>query len=82
MHIFICTYKPPDSNLNEFLCDLDQVLANIAKENKLVFLMGDWNLNLTNHHCHKATSDFWICCTLGCFSASLLVLQELRRTKL
>ena len=20
--------------------------------------MGDWNLNLINHHCHKATSDF------------------------
>ena len=55
MHIFLCTYRPPDSNLNEFLCDLDQVLAKIAKENKLVFLMGDWNLNLTNHHCHKAT---------------------------
>ena len=24
----------------------------------LVFLIGDWNLNLINHHCHKATSDF------------------------
>ena len=20
--------------------------------------MGDWNLNLINHHCHKVTSDF------------------------
>ena len=27
-------------------------------KNKLVFLMGDWNLNLINHHCHKVTSDF------------------------
>ena len=30
----------------------------LGKENKLVFLMGDWNLNLINHHCHKAKSDF------------------------
>ena len=51
-------YRPPDSKLNEFLSDSDLVLGNISKENKLVFLMGDWNLNLINHHCHKATSDF------------------------
>lgn len=30
----------------------------IAKENKQVFLMANWNLNLINHHSHKATSDF------------------------
>ena len=51
-------YRPPDSNLNEFLSDLDHVLEKITKENKLVFLIGDWNLNLINHHCHKVTSDF------------------------
>ena len=36
-------YRPPDSKLIEFLSDLDLVLGNISKENKLVFLMGDWN---------------------------------------
>ena len=51
-------YRPPDSKLNEFLSDLDLVLGKISKEDKLVFLMGDWNLNLINHHFHKATSDF------------------------
>ena len=50
-------YRPPDSNLNEFLSDLDHVLEKITKENKLVFLMGDWNLNLINHHYHKVTND-------------------------
>ena len=39
-------YRPPDSKLNEFLSDLDQVMGKISKENKLVFLMDDWNLNL------------------------------------
>ena len=58
MHIFKCTYRPPDSNLNEFPSDLDQALGKISKENQLVFLMGDWNSNLINHHCHKATSNF------------------------
>lgn len=29
------------------------------KINNLVFLMANWNLNLINHHCHKAiSSDF------------------------
>ena len=57
-NVIVCIiYRPPDSNLNEFLCDLDQVLGEIARENKLVFLMGDWNLYLVNHHCHKVTSD-------------------------
>ena len=40
------------------LSDLVLVLGKIAKETKLVFLMPDWNLNLINHDCHKATSDF------------------------
>ena len=51
-------YRPPDSKLNEFLSDLDLVRGKISTKNKLVFLMGDWNLNLINHHCHKVTSDF------------------------
>ena len=37
---------------------MDHVLEKITKENKLVFLMSDWNLSLINHHCHKVTSDF------------------------
>ena len=44
--------KGSDSNLNKFLSDLDLVLGKITKENKLVFSMSDWNLNLINHHCH------------------------------
>ena len=39
-------YRPPDQNLNEFLCDLDIVLNSFSKENKSVFLLGDWNVNL------------------------------------
>ena len=38
-------YRPPESKLNEFLF-FELVLVKISKENKLVFLIGDWNLNL------------------------------------
>lgn len=30
-------YRPPDSNLNEFLCDLDQVLGKLPKKISLHF---------------------------------------------
>jgi hypothetical protein len=30
----------------------------ISKENKLCYLMGDFNLNLLNHHTHQLTAEF------------------------
>ena len=51
-------YRPPDQNFNEFLCDLYTVLNSFSKENKSVFLLGDWNLNLMNHSNHQPTSQF------------------------
>ena len=51
-------YRPPDQNLNEFLCDLDIVLNKFSNENKSVFLLGDWNVNIMNHSKHEATSQF------------------------
>ena len=52
------TYRSTDSKLNEFLSGLDLVLGKFSKKNKLVFLKGDWNLNIIDHYHHKATSDF------------------------
>ena len=40
-------YRPPDQNLNDFLCDLD-----------IVFLLGDWIVNLMTLSKHQATSLF------------------------
>ena len=45
--------RPPDQKLKEFLDDIDLLLDNISKENKIKFLMGDWNLNLMNHSHHN-----------------------------
>ena len=51
-------YRPPDRNLNDFNNELDHLVSIISKENKTVFLLGDWNMNLMNHLHHQATSDF------------------------
>ena len=51
-------YRPLDRNLNDFNNELDHLVSIISKENKTVFLLGDWNMNLMNHLHHQATSDF------------------------
>ena len=33
-------------------------MAKISKENKICYLMGDFNLNLMNYHSHQSTSEF------------------------
>ena len=49
-----CQIKIPLSFVN----DLNNVLANISKENKTCYIMGDFNLNLMNHDRHLMTSEF------------------------
>ena len=51
-------YRPPNQNIDEFIIFLNSLTAKISKENKLFHLMGDFNLNLMNHHCHQPTSEF------------------------
>ena len=43
-------YKIPNSNINDFLETLDQITSTLADENKTIYLMGDYNFNLLNHH--------------------------------
>ena len=51
-------YRPPNQNLQEFMNSLDLLLASISKENKICYVVGDWNLDLINHHCHESTGEF------------------------
>ena len=37
---------------------LDLLLASISKENKICYVVGDWNHHLINHHCHESTGEF------------------------
>ena len=36
---------------------LDLFLAIISKENKIWYVVGDWNLDLIKHHCHESTGE-------------------------
>ena len=51
-------YRLPDRNLNDFNNELDHLVSIVSKENKTVFLLGGWNMNLMSHLHHQATSDF------------------------
>ena len=50
-------YRPPGHNAEFFLDKLDTCLNNITQENKDVYLMGDFNINLLNKD-NNITSTF------------------------
>ena len=46
-------------NINEFNNDyLDEILDKLSKENKTIFLLGDFNINLLNYDIHPPTNEF------------------------
>ena len=56
--ICCCVYRHPNTDAQEFVNFLDNLLQNLGKENKQIFLMGDFNLNLLNYENHSDTNDF------------------------
>ena len=51
-----CIYRHATMDLNEFNCYyLNALLEKLAKEQKTVFLLGDFNVK---HEQHKATNEF------------------------
>ena len=51
-------YRPPNSDVNDFIQDMDSLITKISRENKICYLMGDFNLNLLNCENHKMTNEF------------------------
>ena len=46
-------------NINEFNDDcLNELLDKLSKENKTLFLLGDFNINLLNYDIHPSTNEF------------------------
>ena len=46
-------------NINEFKDDyLNEPLDKLSKENKTIFLLGDFNINLLNYDIHLTTNEF------------------------
>ena len=54
-----CIYRHPNMDLNEFNSDyLNPLLAKLSKEKKTVFLLGDYNVDLSKYDQHSPTNGF------------------------
>ena len=51
-------YRPPDTDVDMFNEKVSDLLSNIKKENKFLYIMGDFNINLLNEDTHIQTSQF------------------------
>ena len=51
-------YRPPDQCINEFIKSNEALMLKISRENKICYLMGDYNLNLMNYNTHQFTNEF------------------------
>ena len=51
-------YRPPDTDIKEFNKLISEVLSCLHTERKLVYLIGDFNINLLNADKHADTQDF------------------------
>ena len=54
-----CIYRHPNMDLNYFNNDyLNPLLAKLSKEKKTVFLLGDYNVDLSKYKQHSPTNEF------------------------
>ena len=57
-----CAYRHPNTELICFTDCINKILSKVAKENKLIFMMGDFNMNLLNrvpnYESHSDTNEF------------------------
>ena len=54
-----CIYRHPTVDVNEFTCYyFNPLLEKLAKEQKIVLLLGGFNVDLLKHEQHKASNEF------------------------
>ena len=51
-------YRPPNQDVELFVNSLKLIVDKITHENKISYLMGDFNLDLFNHDTHSSTGEF------------------------
>ena len=51
-------YKPPNTDMETFNEQLNQIMYAIKQERKYAYIMGDYNINLLNHDTHPLTGEF------------------------
>ena len=58
-NILCCrAYRHPDTDVEEFKDHLEKVFQKISKENKLIYLMRDFNFDLLNYETDTGTAGF------------------------
>ena len=56
--ICCCAYRHPDTDVEEVKDHLEKVFQKMSKENKLIYLMGDFNFDLLNYETDTGTAGF------------------------
>ena len=51
-------YRPPNNELHKFNNQLNEVMSKLSSDNKIVYIMGDFNVNLPNSDSPIASSEF------------------------
>ena len=51
-------YRPPGTDMDTFNSEFSNLLDVIKTENKVCYLLGDYNINLLNYDSHELTADF------------------------
>ena len=51
-------YRPPNSNLNEYVNDITTITEIVKRMNKPCYLMGDTNIDLMKYESHSKTSQY------------------------
>ena len=51
-------YRKPDTDICQFSDEISLLLDNLYHENKIIYLLGDFNINLLNVDTHVSTSAF------------------------
>lgn len=51
-------YRPPNTSIHQFSDHISEILSKIKHENKIVYLSGDYNIDLLNVDNHLPSSEF------------------------
>ena len=51
-------YRPPNTNVDLFNECISSILQRVKRENKILYLLGDYNINILNADTHTSTSEF------------------------
>lgn len=56
--LYGCVYRRPDTDIQEFNERYASTLDTIQQENKLIYCVGDFNIDLLKHQTHIPTNEF------------------------